>query len=84
MKTPITRPAAKALNSAAPRGGTPLPPGAHDAGVPGTLAAEATKGAPKREPVTLDHTFVASPSGGPEVKAPHGVRVRNNRTISKR
>jgi hypothetical protein len=76
MKTPTKQPA--------PKGGQPFPPGARSAGVPGTRAAENAKQAPIREPRTLDHSFVASPSGGPEVKVPHGVRVRDNRTISKR
>jgi hypothetical protein len=76
MKTPSKQ--------SAPKGGTPLPPGAHSAGVPGTRAAENAKQAPIREPKTLDHSFVANPSGGPEVQARHGVRVKDNRTISKR
>jgi hypothetical protein len=76
MKTPTKQPALK--------GGQQLPAGAHSAAIPGSRAAENAKQAPIREPKTLDHSFVASPSGGAEVKTPHGVRVRDNRTISQR
>ncbi|MGB7976258.1 MAG: hypothetical protein WCF81_18370 [Roseiarcus sp.] len=67
------------------KGGQPLPPGAHSAAVPGTRAAESAKGAPTREPKTLDpHKFHKDARGGPEVKTPHGVRLNDNRTISER
>ena len=75
MKLPTKQPA--------PKGGQPLPPGAHD--VPGSRKTEAAKGAPIREPKTLDpKVFHKSDAGGPEVRVSHGVRVKDNRTISKR
>jgi hypothetical protein len=66
MKTPTKQPV--------PKGGQPLPPGAHSAAIPGSRAAENAKGAPIREPKTLDPRHHHSPSGGPEVHIPHGVR----------
>jgi hypothetical protein len=64
------------------KGGTRLPEGARH--VPGARATEAEKGAPLKEPKTLDHSFLADPRGGAELQVRHGVRVRDNRTISKR
>jgi hypothetical protein len=67
------------------KGGQPLPPGAHSAAVPGTRAAESAKGAPIREPKTIDpKQFHSSDAGGAELKVPHGVRVKDNRTIDRR
>jgi hypothetical protein len=66
------------------KGRPAAPPGARAAAVPGTRAAENAKGAPIKSPVVIDHSFVAKPGGGPEVKTPHGVRVKDGRTISKR
>jgi hypothetical protein len=74
MKTPTKQPVAK--------GGTPLPAGAHD--VPGSRKTEANKGAPIKSPVVIDHKKATDPRGGPEMQARHGVRVKDNRTISKR
>jgi len=65
MKTPT--------KSAPSKGGQPLPPGAHR--VPGARQIEAEKGAPVKEPKTLDHRKVTDP---------HGVRVKDNRTIDRR
>jgi hypothetical protein len=65
-------------------GGQPLPPGAHAAAVPGTRAAESAKGAPLREPKTLDPRHHHSPGGGPEVKIPHGVRKAGDKPPTKR
>jgi hypothetical protein len=76
MKTP-----AKPVKPVA-RGGQPLPPGAHL--VPGARATEAAKGAPVREPKTIAVKDHHSESGGKEHRIPQGVRVANNRTISKR
>jgi hypothetical protein len=67
------------------KGGQPLPPGARGPGVPGTRAAENAKGAAIKEPVTFDpKQFHKSDAGGPEVKIPHGVRAKDNRTIDRR
>jgi hypothetical protein len=77
MKTPAkpSKPVAK--------GGTPLPEGARH--VPGARATEAEKGAPLKEPRTLDPgRFLGDARGGPELKVPHGVRILDNRTISRR
>jgi hypothetical protein len=69
MKTPTKQPA---------KGGAPLPPGARM--VPGSVAYEKAKGSAIKKPVTIDNSFVSDPRGGPELKAPHGVEVRDNRT----
>jgi hypothetical protein len=62
-----------------------LPPGAHSAGVPGTKANAALKGAPVRKPAQIDERFVADPRGGPPLVVSHrGVEVRDNRTKSTR
>jgi hypothetical protein len=47
---------------------------------PGTRAHEAAKGAPKKAPKVIDHRFVTSATGGPELQIPNGVEVRDNRT----
>jgi hypothetical protein len=65
------------------KGGQPLPSGAHR--VPGARQIEVEKGAPIREPKTLDaKSFHKSDAGGPEVKIPHGVRAKDGRTIDRR
>jgi hypothetical protein len=70
------------MTSKTSKGGQPLPPGAHM--VPGSVAYEKAKQAPLREPKTIDRSFVSDPRGGPTLVARHGIRVRDNRTISKR
>lgn len=51
---------------------------------PGTRAHEAAKGAPIKKPAVIDEKFVSDPRGGPELKASHGIAVKDNRTKSKR
>jgi hypothetical protein len=52
---------------------------------PGHKAYDLARGVkPANKPAVIDHSFVADPRGGPELKAPHGVAVKDNRTISKR
>jgi hypothetical protein len=64
------------------KGGTPLPPGARM--VPGSVAYEKAKGAPLNKPAVIDRKFVASPKGGPELVARHGVAVKGNRSKTTR
>jgi hypothetical protein len=81
VKMPV-KPVAKPVAKPAAKGGTPLPPGAHR--VPGARQIEAEKGAPIREPKTLDPRHHHSPSGGPEVRIPHGVRKAGDKPPTKR
>ena len=67
------------------KSGTPLPAGARSAGIPGTKANAALKGAPVPKPVTIDHSFVADPRGGaPLVVGKAHVQVKDNRSNSSR
>jgi hypothetical protein len=62
-----------------------LPPGAHSAGVPGTKANAALKGAPVPKPVQIDERFLADSRGGaPLVVGKRGIEVRDNRTKTSR
>jgi hypothetical protein len=60
---------------------TPTPPRGDN--IPGSNAEARLKGARISKPVVIDHSFVADPRGGPELRAPHGIEVRDNRTHSK-
>jgi hypothetical protein len=71
MKTPTSK------------GGTPLPPGAHN--VPGSARYRAMQGAPRPKPVQIDEKFVADSRGGPElVVGKRHIEVRDNRTKTSR
>lgn len=62
-----------------------LPPGAHSAAIPGPRANAKLKGAPIPKPVTIDHSFVADPRGGPElVVGKRHIEVKDNRTKTTR
>jgi hypothetical protein len=76
MKTPSKTP--PNLKDYAPK----LPPGAHV--VPNSRTVKALKGERERPVKFIDKSFVSDPRGGPELVAPGGVHVKDNRTIDKR
>jgi hypothetical protein len=49
----------------------------------GTTGSDRDRGLPVNKPAVIDHSFVADPRGGPELRAPHGVAVKDNRTPSR-
>jgi hypothetical protein len=51
---------------------------------PGTAAHDRARGVPVNKPAVIDNSFTADPRGGPELKAPHGVAVADNRSKSSR
>jgi hypothetical protein len=70
---------AKPMKTDKPKGGQPLPPGAHN--VPGSARYRAVQGAPRPKPVQIDEKFVSDPRGGPElVVGKRHIEVKDNRT----